>query len=182
MNKPAHSTPHKFIAFLEYDILVPFVCHCCGCCCRKYEPIVELALLPEIARILGETIDVVQNRLKADSLSHRAGRPTDCCFLHTAHSGCIIYAVRPTACRQFPPLDGVGAGNIDCPGYREFETVRIAFVNRAGCVSVGRPTIARRRRQVPAYARPDVLHTLSDANVSDGYRDVFKEMNECRET
>jgi hypothetical protein len=70
MNRSAPAHPHKVIACREYDIIVPFLCHRCGNCCRKYEPIIELELLPEIARSLGEPIDVIQNRLGADSLSH----------------------------------------------------------------------------------------------------------------
>jgi hypothetical protein len=76
MNRSTPAHPHKVIACREYDIIVPFVCHHCGNCCRKYEPIVELELLPEIARSLGEPIDVIQNRLGADGLSHSAGHRT----------------------------------------------------------------------------------------------------------
>ena len=168
---PAH--PHKVIACREYDVIVPFVCHRCGNCCRRYEPIIELELLPEIARSLGEPIDVIQNRLGADGLSHSAGHPTDCCFLHPRHSGCIIYEVRPTACRQFPPLTGVGAGAVDCPGYREYRSVLSEFVDCIEYVSQGRSTAARKRRQIPPDARRDILHILSAAIVSNRYRRVF---------
>ena len=172
---PAH--PHKVIACREYDILVPFVCHRCGNCCRKYEPVIELELLPEIARSLGEPIDVVQNRLGADGLSHSAGHPTDCCFLHPRHSGCIIYEVRPTACRQFPPLTGVGAGAVDCPGYREYRRVLNEFTGSAEHLRRGRSAAARGRRQIPPDALRDILHTLINAKASGPYRQVFEEMN-----
>jgi len=177
MNMPAHLHPHKVIDCREYDILVPFVCRRCGNCCRHYDPIVELELLPEIARTLGEPIDAIQDRLRVQGLSHSAGRPTDCCFLHPRHSGCIIYEVRPTACRQFPPLTGGGAGVVDCPGYREYGIVLSAF---AGCLKdVPRDpaTAARGRRQIPPHARRDVLHTLTNANPSEQYLKVFEEMN-----
>jgi Fe-S-cluster containining protein len=177
INMPARLHPHKVIDRGEYNIIVPFICHRCGNCCRKYEPIVELELLPEIARCLGEPIDVIQNRLRVDTLSHSAGHPTDCCFLHPRHLCCIIYETRPTSCRQFPALDGVGAGTVDCPGYREYKSVLNEFTGRLNDVPHGPDTTARGRRQIPPHARRDVLHTLTNANPSEQYLQVFEEMN-----
>jgi Fe-S-cluster containining protein len=177
INMPARLHPHKVIACREYDILVPFVCHRCGNCCRNYDPIVELELLPEIARSLGESIDAVQDRLRVQSLSHSADRPTDCCFLHPRHSGCIIYEIRPTACRQFPPLTGDGAGVVDCPGYREYRRVLNEFTGHRESIRQGRSAAARGRKQIPPDARSDIRHTLTAAMVSDQYRQVFEEMN-----
>lgn len=178
MNRPAPAHPHKVIACREYDILVPFVCHRCGNCCRKYEPTVEFELLPEIAQCLREPIDVIQNRLRADSLSHSAGRPTDCCFLDPLHSECFIYAVRPTDCRRFPPLTGVGAGAVDCPGYREYGSVLSVFTAYLEEAPRGPAPAARGRRPILPDAREDVLHTLSAAQISDGYREVFTQRND----
>jgi Fe-S-cluster containining protein len=166
MNRSAPAHPHKVIACREYDILVPFVCHRCGNCCRKYEPIVELELLPEI-----------QNRLGADGFSHSAGHPTDCCFLDPLHLRCIIYEIRSTSCRQFPPLDGVGAGAVDCPGYREYRSVLSEFTGSPEHLRQGRSAAARGQRQIPPDAHRSVLHTLSETRVSSGYREVFEEMN-----
>jgi Fe-S-cluster containining protein len=177
MNRSTSAHPHKVIACREYNILVPFVCHRCGNCCRKYEPIIELELLPEIARCLGKSIEVIQNRLGADGLSHNAGHPTDCCFLHPRHSGCIIYEVRPTACRQFPTLTGVGAGAVDCPGYREYRSVLNEFTDSPEHLHQGRSAAARGQRQIPPHARRDILYTLSAAMVSNRYRRVFTKMN-----
>ena len=177
MNRSAPAHPHKIIACREYDVLVPFVCHRCGNCCRKYEPIVELELLPEIARCLGEPIEVIQNRLGADSLSHSAGRPMDCCFLDPLHLRCIIYEIRPTSCRQFPPLTGVGAGAVDCPGYREYSSVLNEFTGSPEHLRRGRSAAARGRRPIPPDTREDVLHTLAAAQVSDPYRQVFEALN-----
>ncbi|MFH1078663.1 MAG: YkgJ family cysteine cluster protein [Pseudomonadota bacterium] len=174
---PAHLHKHKVIACLEYDILVPFVCHRCGNCCRNYDPIIEMELLPEIARTLGEPISAIQDRLRVQSLSHSIGSPTDCCFLHPRHSGCIIYEVRPTACRQFPPLAGVGAGAVDCPGYRDYRSVLNKFTNRRERVPERRFTAARGQRQIPPHARRNIRCALTAAGVSDGYRQVFEEMN-----
>jgi Fe-S-cluster containining protein len=177
MNRSVPAHTHKVIACREYDILVPFVCHRCGNCCRKYEPIIELELLPEIARCLEEPIDVIQNRLCADGLAHSAGHPTDCCFLDPLHVCCLIYEIRPMSCRQFPPLTGVGAGAVDCPGYREHRRVLSEFTGRLKDVPRGPDPAARRRRQIPPDARRDVLHTLTNARVSDPYRKVFEELN-----
>jgi Fe-S-cluster containining protein len=177
MSRSAPAHPHKVVACREYDILVPFVCHRCGNCCRKYEPIVELELLPEIARALGKPIEVIQNRLGADGLSHSAGHPTDCCFLDPRHSGCIIYEVRPTACRQFPPLIGVGAGAVDCPGYREYSSVLNEFTGSPEHLRQGRSAAARGQRKIPTHARRDIRHTLSAAMISTRYRRVFTKMN-----
>jgi Fe-S-cluster containining protein len=177
MNRSASAYPYKLVACREYDILVPFVCHHCGNCCRKYEPIVDLELLPEIARSLGEPIDVIQNRLGADGISHSTGHPTDCCFLDPLHLRCIIYEIRPTSCRQFPPLSGVGAGAIDCPGYREHRSVLSEFAGNPEHFRRSRSAAARGQRQVPPHARWDILHTLTVAMVSDGYRKVFEALN-----
>ncbi len=177
MNRSAHLYPHKVIACREYDILVPFVCHRCGNCCRKYEPIIELELLPEIARALGEPIDAIQERLRMQGLSHNAGRPTDCCFLDSRHSVCVIYEVRPTDCRQFPPLTGVGAGAVDCAGYREYGSVLNAVTGNRESARQCRSAATRGRRQIPSHARRDIRRALTTAMVSDGYRRVFTEMN-----
>ena len=177
MNMSAPIHPYKLIACREYDILVPFVCHRCGNCCRSYDPIVELELLPEIAWTLGEPIDAIQDRLRVQGLSHSAGRPTDCCFLHPRHSGCIIYEVRPTACRQFPPLTGDGAGAVDCPGYREYKSALNELTGRHERVPQGRFAAARGRRQIPPHAHRDIRRTLKAAMVSNRYRQVFTEMN-----
>ncbi|MBA4397444.1 MAG: hypothetical protein C0394_08695 [Syntrophus sp. (in: bacteria)] len=178
MNRPAPAHPHKVIACREYDILVPFVCHRCGACCRKYEPVVEFELLPEIARGLGASIDVIQDRLLNDRLSHSAGRPTDCCFLDPLHARCFIYAVRPTECRQFPPLTGVGAGVVDCPGYREYRSVLDEFTACMEEAPRGPAPAARGRRPILPDACRDVLHTLTAAQISDGYREVFTQIND----
>lgn len=177
MNRSAHAHPHKVIAWREYDIVVPFVCHRCGNCCRKYEPVVEMELLPEIARAIGATIDVIQNRLLDDSLSHSAGLPTDCCFLDPLQLRCVIYEIRPTACRQFPALGGVGVGAVDCPGYREHRSVLNEFTARLKEIPSGPAGSARGRRPIPPDARKDVLHTLTAARVSDGYHRVFEALN-----
>jgi Fe-S-cluster containining protein len=177
MNVPARLHPYKVIAFREYEILVPFVCHRCGNCCRNYDPVIEMELLPEIARTLGEPINVIQERLRVQNHSHRTGRPTDCCFLHPGNSECIIHEVRPTDCRQFPPLAGVGAGSIDCPGYREYRSALNSFAGRSECVRQFRSAATRGRRQIPAHDRNDILRALTAAMVSDQYRQVFEEIN-----
>jgi Fe-S-cluster containining protein len=177
MSRSAHAHPHKVIACREYDILVPFVCHRCGNCCRKYEPIIELELLPEIAWTLGEPIVAIQDRLRVQGLSHSAGRPTDCCFLDPRHLVCMIYKVRPTDCRQFPPLDGVGAGAVDCPGHREYKIVLNAFTQHRECVHGKSYGFTRGQRQIPVHAHHVVRQTLEAARVSDGYRLVFEALN-----
>lgn len=173
----ARMHPFKVVACREYDIIVPFFCHRCGNCCRNYEPVIEFELLPEIAHATGGTIDAIQNRLRADSLSHSAGQPRDCCFLDPLQLRCIIYEIRPTACRQFPALGGFGVGAVDCPGYREHRSVLDEFTARLKEIPGGPAGSARGRRPIPPDAREDVLHILSAARVSDGYRRVFETLN-----
>jgi Fe-S-cluster containining protein len=172
-----HTYPHRAVPCGEFDILVPFVCRRCGNCCRNYDPIIELELLPEIARRLEETIDVVQRRLNADTLAHIDGRPTDCRFLHPARSECIIYEIRPAACRHFPPMAGGGAGAVDCPGYREYSTVLNAFAGLATRIRQGRFTAAGRRPPIPEHARRDIRQILNGATASEGYRRIFMAVN-----
>lgn len=180
MNGPVNRHPHKVIGCREYDVLIPFVCHQCGNCCRKYEPTIEPELLPEIAYCLGEAIAAIEKRLRDNSLSHRDGRPTDCCFLDPLHLRCSIYSVRPTSCRQFPALHGDdSAGAVDCPGYREYRRVLNAFIGYLDEAPRGAVTAARRRRRItPPDARGDMQHTLTNAQVSGKYRQVFEEMND----
>ena len=175
MNRSARAHPHKVIACREYDILVPFVCHRCGTCCRKYEPSIDFEMLPEIAQCLGEPIDVIQNRLGDNSRSHRAGHQTDCCFLDPRHLRCLIHEVRPTACRQFPALDG--AGPVDCPGYREYKSVLNEFTTRLKEVPCNPARSSRGRRPLPPDACEDAHQTLAAARASDPYRQVFEALN-----
>lgn len=177
MNLTVRTPPHRRIAFTDHDILVPFVCQRCGNCCRRYDPVIEMELLPEIARKLGEPIDVIQDRLRRQVLSHSAGLPTDCCFLHPRMRLCTIHEVKPTACLQFPSLDGAGAGAVDCGGYREFRRVLHAFTRHAMGGRPNRGVAVHGQRPIPPPARRDVRQTLAAAGVSEPYRLVFAAFN-----
>jgi Fe-S-cluster containining protein len=177
MSRSARAHPHKVVACREYDVLVPFVCHRCGACCRKYDPAIDFEMLPEIAHCLGEPIAVIQDRLGDNSRSHRAGHPTDCCFLDPVHLHCLIHGIRPTGCRQFPALEGAGPGDIDCPGHREFRSVLGAFTATREQASRGNAAASRRPRQIPPDARETVLHHVTKAGASDRYREIFQAIN-----
>jgi Fe-S-cluster containining protein len=177
MTRPTHHSPYRVIACAGCELLVPFVCRRCGRCCRNYDPIVELELLPEIARHMGEPISVIQDRLGANSLAHSGGRPTDCCFLHPRQPECLIYEIRPTACRQFPPLSGGGAGAVDCPGYREYSRVLNAFTGLKPGIRQGPSAAPCGRIPLPGHVRGEALRILTAAGVSDEYHRVFEALN-----
>jgi Fe-S-cluster containining protein len=151
----------RVIACSEYDIVVPFVCHRCGNCCRNYYPAVEVNTLPEIAGILNRTIHEIQDRLNEDCDAHNSGRPVDCFFLEPGGSRCHIHEVKPDGCRWFPSLTQAGPDNVDCPGYREFNDAVKALCRRE--------IPAKKFRRIPDSEWQGALKKLEAAAVSERF-------------
>jgi Fe-S-cluster containining protein len=156
----------KVIEFSQYDVVVPFVCHRCGNCCRNYYPGIEMDMLPEIANIINKPIHEIQARLGEDCDAHNAGRPKDCFFLEQGTSRCLIHEIRPDGCRWFPTLTKTGLGKVDCPGNREFNAVVQALSGNKSGVAIHKTMPFRKRRDVPDAEWKALLKKLETARAS----------------
>lgn len=158
--------PVKIIEFADYDVVVPFVCHRCGNCCREFYPGIEMEMLPEIAILINKPIREIQARLSEDCDAHNEGRPADCFFLEPGTNRCLIYPIRPDGCRQFPTLTKTGLGKVDCPGYREFDDVVKALSGNEGGSAARKATLLKEPRPIPEGEREHTLKKLGAAKAS----------------
>jgi Fe-S-cluster containining protein len=156
----------KVIEFSHYDVVVPFVCHRCGKCCRNYYPGIEMVMLPEIANIINKPIYELQARLSEDCDGHSAGRPADCLFLEPGTSRCLIHEIRPDGCRLFPALTKTGLGKVVCPGYREFDNAVKALSGCENGTAARRATHLKETRPVPEGEWEHTLKKLEEAKAS----------------
>jgi Fe-S-cluster containining protein len=156
----------KVIEFSHYDVVVPFVCHRCGNCCRNYYPGIEMDMLPEIANIINKPIYEIQAKLGEDCDAHNAGRPKDCFFLEQGTGSCLIYAIRPDGCRLFPTLTKTGLGKVDCLGCREFDAVVQALSSYKNEVVIHKTMPFRKRRTVPDAEWKVLFKKLETARAS----------------
>ena len=157
----------KVIEFSHYDVVVPFVCHRCGNCCRNYYPGIEMDMLPEIAYIINKPIHEIQAELGRRCDAHNAGKPMDCLFLAPEGDGCMIHAVRPDCCCMFPSLTETGIGNVDCLGYRQFDNAVKALSGHQKAAA-GRKTIRLKKPgSIPEGDWERTLKTLEAAKASE---------------
>lgn len=167
--------PCSIIEYLEYDVIVPFVCHRCGNCCRRYYPAIEPELLPEIERIITKPISRIQERLMEDCEAHRSGFPADCFFLDSIANTCRIHDVKPQPCRVFPSLVASGAGKVDCPAHREH--MRVVTIFSENGAKVRKPAGSRKTRPVPEREKQTVLRKLDGTGTSEMLRQKFVAAN-----
>ena len=139
----------RVIEFSQYDVVVPFVCHRCGNCCRDFYPAIEMDMLPEIAGLINKPIHEIQARLGEDCDAHNAGRPKDCFFLEQGRNRCLVHEIRPEGCRLFPTLTKAGLGKVDCPGYREFDNAVKALSGCENGTAVSKATHLKETRPIP---------------------------------
>jgi Fe-S-cluster containining protein len=156
----------RVVEFSEYDIVVPFVCHWCGNCCRDFYPGIEVDMLPEIAGLTGRPIHEIQARLSEDCDAHNAGRPTDCFFLEPGTSRCLIHEIRPDGCRLFPTLTKTGLGKVDCPGCREFEKALRVLSGHENNAAAHKATHLKKPRPIPEAQWEPTLKKLAAAKSS----------------
>lgn len=168
---------YMVIECLEYDIVVPFICHKCGNCCRKYYPEIDPELLPEIERIINKPIDVIQAQLSDDCKAHNSGIPTDCCFLDPISNECLIYTIRPDSCRSYPSLTQSGSGDDDCPGQKEYKNVVEKFVKYEKFAEVFKPTCSKKVRSIPNREWQNILRKLEKTKASEIFIQNFFMMN-----
>ncbi len=169
--------PHRIIEYSEYDVIIPFICHRCGNCCRTFYPSIDPEMLPEVARVLNTPIAVIQAQLGADCEAHNAGTPTDCYFLEPADNTCRIHEVKPEACRLFPSLTDTGLGKVDCPGYREFKNIVGELSKNSGFTRIRKPTASEKLRRIPDHKRQYILLKLEKLNATELFIQKFLVMN-----
>jgi Fe-S-cluster containining protein len=156
----------RVIEFSHFDVVVPFVCHRCGNCCRNYYPGIEMEMLPEIANIIDKPIHQIQATLSEDCDAHNSGRPRDCFFLEQGTSRCLIHEIRPEGCRAFPTLTKTGLGKVDCPGYREVDAVIRELSSHHGYIGIHKAMPFRKRRHVPDAEWKALLKKMETARAS----------------
>ncbi len=80
-------------------------CLACANCCKTTSPIVTEKDIERIAKFLRlRSIEFINQYLKKDTDGLWMMQQTPCVFLD-ADNYCLIYDVRPKACREYPHLD-----------------------------------------------------------------------------
>ena len=106
------------IEFRDFDIVVPFVCTCCGWCCEHYLPRFTER---EVLRIAGDAHlqcdDTLRQYLEGYE-KKRHGRDVSCIFLlGNGLCGIHDHPLRPEVCRLYP--FSFRDGDERCPPFRE---------------------------------------------------------------
>ncbi len=93
------------VAGLHYEVFEYTDCLECANCCKSISPIVIDRDIDRIAKHLKITPSEMTNQyLKLDGDNDYVFRETPCPFL-MPDNYCIIYEVRPRACREYPHTD-----------------------------------------------------------------------------
>ncbi len=169
--------PCAVIELPQYDVTVPLICRLCGNCCRNYYVPVDLESLPAISETLGEPIHMVQARLNDKLEAYRQGRPGDCCFLE--ENRCLIHAVKPEACRQFPSFTDAAAGNVNCPAHREYKRIEKAFCREFPQARIRMPSSSRKPKRVPDGAWEKMMGVAENEDVSELFLQTFIMLNKA---
>lgn len=169
--------PFIVIEFPHFDVVVPLVCRLCGNCCRNCYVAVDPESLPEIARVTGESIHAIQDRLNQGLAGYRQGNPPDCCFL--ADNRCLIHEVKPEACRQFPSFTDAAAGSVECPAHREHKRIEQVLRRRYTQLQIRPPSSSRKHRQVPDEQWQELLGIVERQDVSAKFLRAFMLLNKA---
>ncbi len=169
----------RIMEFADHDIIIPFICHQCGNCCRGYYPTIDSEMLPEIERTIGEPIKFIQERLASDCEAYSSGQPADCLFLDIS-GRCRIHDIRPGPCRSFPALLETGAGKVKCPGHRELQEIIKLFNSIIGFSGLRMPSSLKKPRAVPKQEIPHILLIMQKACFSDKLFQEFIVLNGLR--
>ena len=81
-------------------------CQDCAHCCETTSPIFTDRDVPRIAKALGMRPSAFTERyLKLDDDQDYVLKSSPCAFLDKSDKSCLIYDVRPKACREYPHTD-----------------------------------------------------------------------------
>ncbi len=164
----------SLIELPQGDLMVPLFCRLCGNCCRNYYVPVDIESLPAVSEALHKPIHAVQSILSERLEAYRQGRPADCCFLKEKR--CLIHAVRPEACRQFPSFTDGAAGTVDCAAHREYKRVEKAFC-REFQARISMPGSSRKLRPVPVKHWKNIMGILQKEDISRDFLSAFIALN-----
>jgi Fe-S-cluster containining protein len=142
---------YEIIEFPDCDILIPFVCHGCGKCCRKWTWPLEIppGSVPDIARHLNRPLEAIERELDKFYATISMGEPVDCPFIDDRNE-CLVYPLRPKCCRRYPLFTDFGTADIECPGSKEYWQVLDALRKRRRYAPLHEPQYFRRRVRAPS--------------------------------
>ena len=90
---------------IEQEVFDKIDCLACANCCKTTSPIVMEKDIERIAKFLKlKPQQFIEKYLKKDTDGLWMMQQTPCAFLD-ADNYCLIYEVRPKACREYPHLD-----------------------------------------------------------------------------
>jgi len=106
------------IEFVDYDVLVPFVCLKCGRCCKTYMPHIPEKDMPALARFLRWSMEDMFNSYSARFRENISSHRKPCIFLNEDNL-CRLYnnPLWPPVCRLYP--FSFGGSDKSCPGYQD---------------------------------------------------------------
>jgi Fe-S-cluster containining protein len=173
---------YKIIKLRQYDVSLPFICHQCGKCCRRFTPPIDLHRVPAIAEFVNKPEQEIKALHEAALLSRNdpSQNIDDCPFLDE-DGKCSIYPLRPECCRLYPLFTGLGAADVDCSGYKEFkEMVGILFKHRIDARPHYRRYNRRKIRPITTDDVPRILRRLMSVNSSTEFINRFLEINNIK--
>ncbi len=108
VQKIKKKTPKNFdYVMLEIndEVFSKIDCLTCANCCKTTSPIITEKDIERVAKFLRlKPVQFIEKYLKKDTDGQWMFKQTPCVFLD-ADNYCLIYDVRPKACREYPHLD-----------------------------------------------------------------------------
>ena len=105
LNKKAPKSIHSVINQLHDEVFDEIDCLICANCCKTTPPIITDRDISRIAKHLKmKEGDFVQKYIVIDADGDYIYKTTPCVFLDDDNY-CMIYEVRPKACREYPDTD-----------------------------------------------------------------------------
>ena len=148
----------------EYDIIVPFVCTCCGWCCEHYLPRFTEREILKIAEDAHRQRDETLKQYLEGYEKKRHGRDVSCIFL-LANGRCGIHnhPLRPEVCRLYP--FSFRSSDERCPAYRDHRRIINALVEGARSFSLYDSSFCPDMvpRPISGEAWPEVWRRFIDA-------------------
>jgi len=168
---------YQIIELKEYDVLLPFVCHNCGSCCRGFAPQIPIADFPRIAQHVGKSIEEIERQHSEAYSKKFTDSPIDCSFLNN-NNQCSIYPMRPEPCRLYPLKTDFGTAGVNCIGYKEFHAIVDAFFARRKYAALWRSDSYRKPvRPIPRHQLTVVWKTFIKAKPSSATIRRFVKLN-----
>jgi Fe-S-cluster containining protein len=146
------------IEFSDFDIVVPFVCTCCGWCCEHYLPRFTESEVLRIAEDAHRQCDDTLKQYLEGYEKKRHGRDVSCIFLLTnGLCGIHDHPLRPEVCRLYP--FSFRDGDERCPPFRYHRRIVAALTANAGALELYDSSFCPETglRPVPGEIWPEIL-------------------------